>query len=456
MEETKFDTALVLGLGRSGRAAASLLLNEGVRVTGIDGTTNAEMEAVAVEMAARGADIRLDAVSVPDDSFDLCVVSPGVPPDSEWIASMRARHIPIVSELELGASRCSCPLLAVTGTNGKSTFAKLCGDILSAAAVPSIIAGNYGYPLCDAVSDGDKWAWIVVEVSSFQLEYVSTFRPKVAVLLNVQPDHLDRHGTLSHYRALKARLFSRQGEGDIAVVPCGEIESMVALSGGGPHWLTFGQSARADYRYRSGSIEGVEIEGGRISLEGSVFDNAILGQSAAAAVAALRHCGISTGSLADGFRVFEPLAHRMQPIAFTRGVRFIDDSKATNLAALRAGLEMAGDRVHLIAGGRLKEKDVESVKEVLVSCAKAVYVIGESSQIMENAWSGSVPCHGCGTLEFAVRKACREAVEGDVVLLSPGCASFDQFQNYEDRGNQFCRLVHLCIASQEAGEGESG
>jgi len=448
--------ALVLGLGRSGRAATNLLLREGSQVTAIDAAQTDELRTVVDELTALGADVQLSATSIPDGLFDLCVVSPGVPSDSEWIAEIRARRIPLISELELGASRAQCPLLAVTGTNGKSTFAKLCGDVLAAVAVPSIVAGNYGYPLCNAVDGSRELEWIVVEVSSFQLEHVSSFRPKVAVLLNVQPDHLDRHAGMEEYRGLKARLFSRQDDGDIAVVPCAEKERIAALSGGKPRWLTFGRSPGADYRYASGSVECAAIATGSVSVQGSTLDNAVMGDTAAAAVAALQHCGVPTDAMASGLCAFEPLAHRMQPIAVPGGIRFINDSKATNLAALRAGVEMAGDRIHLVAGGRLKEEGLESIKEVLVNHVKAVYVIGEASEKMVAAWSGAVACHECGQLDGAVRKACEGAIDGDVVLLSPGCASFDQFKNYEDRGNRFCHLVRLYTACQQAGEGESG
>lgn len=444
------DTALVLGLGRSGRAAANLLLNEGVQVTAIDGGRTDELRNVADEFAARGADVRLGVQALPAGSFDLCVTSPGVPSTSEWIAGVQSQGTRLISELELGASRARCPLLAVTGTNGKSTFAKLCGDALAAASMPAVVAGNYGYPLCDAVSGLDEFAWIVVEVSSFQLEHVSALRPRVAVLLNVEPDHLDRHADMSEYRALKARLFARQAEGDAAVVPWGEQERVASLSGGRPRWLTFGHMPQADYRYSEGVVRSVHDGEETVSVRGTLFDNGIMGNTAAAAAAALRRCGVEISTLERTFSSFEPLPHRMQTVAVSAGVRFINDSKATNLAALRAGLQTAGGRTHLIAGGRLKEGNLDSLKEVLVSRVKAAYVIGESCAAMVAAWSDAIDCHACGCLDEAVRSACERAVSGDIVLLSPGCASFDQFRNYEDRGNQFCRLVRLYTGCRQA------
>lgn len=453
--KAEYQTALVLGLGVSGEAAAELLLAEGACVTVVDADDRDELQDRAMGLREMGADVRLGAGALPDGPFAVCVTSPGIASASGWIRDIEARGTPVISELELGASRCASSLLAVTGTNGKSTFVKFCGSALEAAGIPAVVAGNYGYPLCRAVREVPDAAWVVAEVSSFQLEHAPLFHPRVGVLLNIQADHLDRHGTLAEYRRLKFSLFSRQGSSDVAIVPLEECSAVRAFSTGDPSWLTFGRLDDADYRYAGGRVEWCEGGAQSVSVRESFFDNDVSGVAAAAAVAALRRCGVDADRIESSFRSFRPLPHRMEPVAVVNGVRFVNDSKATNLAAMAAGVRMAGGPVHLIAGGILKESDLKSVKEVLVSCVKGVYLIGESLETMLEAWHDAVTCRACGRLDVALRDAGSTAERGDVVLLSPGCASFDQFVSYEDRGNQFIRLVRAHAADEEAGGGES-
>ena len=320
-----------------------------------------------------------------------------------------------------------------------------------------MLAGNYGPPICGAASKTRDLDWLVVEVSSFQLETVQEFRPRVGVLMNIQPDHLDRHGSMARYTDLKRQVFARMGRGDTAIVPddlltriAGSSARAAAATAGAstsreaPRWVTFGQSPAADYRYLQGqaSIRRGSAER-TLSVRSTMFDNEILGAAAAAAAAAIDACGLPWAALEAAMAHFEPLPHRMQEIARIRGICFVNDSKATNLAALGAALRMVGGNVRLIAGGRLKEKDLSPAKDLLAKKVRRAYLIGEAQKAMVAGWGGVVDCLGAGTLENAVRQAWRDAEAGDTVLLSPGCASFDQFRNFEHRGEEFARIVRM-------------
>ena len=443
--------ALVLGLGTSGRAAAELLLANGIDVTVIDGAAGTAAVERAAGLRTIGADVRLDVRECPVGDYDIGIVSPGIRVDAPWMRTLAERGVPVISELELGARFCSIPLLAVTGTNGKSTMVKLCGEALARAGRRVAVGGNYGTPLCELVMRQDPLDWLVVEVSSFQLETVDGFRPRVGVLLNVQPDHLDRHGSMDAYRTLKARLFARMRNGDTAVVLDADAVAAQAdvaawrsgFEGRGPDWVTFGRDS-ADVAFEDGWIRfGAGRERKALSIQGSVLDGPVTGLTVAAAVAALRGCGEDPACVAAAAATFEPLPHRTIRVATIRGVVFVDDSKGTNLAALCAGVKAATGPVRLIAGGQLKEKDLSWPKEVLAKQVVAIYLIGECSRDMWQAWHEVVPCRLCGDLNTAVRQAWTEAAAGDVVLLSPGCASFDQFRSYAHRGEEFVRIVRL-------------
>jgi UDP-N-acetylmuramoylalanine--D-glutamate ligase len=444
----RFRTALVLGLGQSGRAAARLLAAEGARVVAVDGAAGADLERAAARLEADGVRVILGCRKLPAAAVDVGVVSPGIPADAPWVRELEGRGIAVISELELAARRCRCPLLAVTGSSGKSTLVKLCSDALRTAGKRVVPAANYGRPLSDLVRASGKLDWVVAEVSSFQLEKVVTFRPRVGVFLNLHPNHLDRHRTMAEYARAKARLFSRMGAGDVAAVLDANARAVrrAASRRAGdapPRWVTFGLSEEADYHYSEGAVRfGAASSGGRgISVAGTMFANDVMGITAAAAVAAVAACGEDPACVAAAARRFAPLPHRMQEIGRVGGVRFVDDSKATTLSALAAGVQMTGGPVRLIAGGRLKERALSFVQQVLAKQVRTVYLIGEAADRLAEAWGGAVHCSRCGTLERATREAGREAEAGDTVLLSPGCASFDQFDGYEERGKRFARIV---------------
>ena len=432
--------ACVLGAGVSGIAAARLLAAHGGCVTLLDAAPEARLERARAALAGSGVHLRGGAGALPDEPYTLGIASPSIAPDHPWLRACAARNIPVAGEMELGYAFWRGRLLAVTGSKGKSSVVKLCADTLTAAGLEAVPAGNYGVPLSACVLDRPALPWAVVEVSSFQLEQVAAFRPDVAILLNLQADHLDRHGSMEAYARLKYRLFARQVAGDLALLPA-ELPVPPGTLPAGVAVQTFGVG-EADWRYRPGRIES-RVGGAPAALRfaGTWFDNPVLGEAAAAVAGALHACGLPPARIEAGLAAFQPLPHRMQRVAVRGGVVFIDDSKATSLAALAAALRMTREPVRLIAGGRLKEHDLGAVKELLAMRAKKVYLIGESTQALRDAWSPVVDCAACGDMQAAVAQAAREAEAGEAVLLSPGCASFDQFDGYAQRGDCFARLV---------------
>ncbi len=432
--------ALVLGLGRSGAAAARLLAGMGWRVTVVDRGAGTVAVPDGVRFVA-------NAVELPPGDFGLCVVSPGIDCQSAWVREMVARCKDVISELELGWHHCRCPVLAVTGTNGKSTLVKLLADLLTAGGLRSEPSGNYGIPLCESAGRSDALDWVVAEVSSFQLELVREFRPRIGIMLNLQPDHLGRHGSMARYGALKARQFRAMRTGDTALVYEADFEAMREAAGAcSPSWIKFGAGEDCAARFDAAlhEVRYLPADGGdevRVSLLDTGFDNPVTGLAAAAAVAAATLCGLDAPTIEAVIAGFVPLAHRMQPVATVAGVRYVNDSKATNLTSLQAALEMTSAPVRLIVGGQLKEKDLDFVKEVLKKRVESVYLIGEAALAFAAAWQDCVPCRQCGDLETAVMAARKDAKAGDMVLLSPGCASFDQFRSYADRGDQFREFV---------------
>jgi UDP-N-acetylmuramoylalanine--D-glutamate ligase len=414
----KYKKALVVGCGRSGRAAEALLRSEGCTVVSISQETTPEY---------RYEDLYFDP--------DVAVISPGFSLDHPWLAELIQRDIPIVSELELGWSRRSCPVVAVTGSNGKSTVVKWIAEALAHAGQSAVPCGNYGLPACAAAMLPYVPDWLVIEVSSFQLETVHEFRPDVGLLLNVLPNHLDRHKTMEVYRRLKLSLFDHMVPPDVAVIPEEMRPILGTANGTGSRlWKTFGTQVDADFRYADGRV-------GVIDLNGTRFANEILGPAAAAVAAVCAACGIPPEAVEASARAVEPLPHRMAPVAEIGGVHYIDDSKATNVAALCAALRMCPGTVHLIAGGRAKEKDFSLAKDLLAQRVSHLYLIGESSSAMRDAWGDAVWHVSCETLEQAVKAAQAQALPGETVLLSPACTSFDQFRDFNERGDCFAAAV---------------
>ena len=433
-------SALVLGLGSSGEAAARLLLKQGARVAIVDAVSGAAVEAKARALREAGCGVQIGTRELPGGDFDLAVLSPGVSINDPWVDALRQRGIKIISELELGWLACRSRVMAVTGSNGKSTLVKLCREALETNGFTAKAGGNYGIPLSALACLEPAPDWVVVEVSSFQLEAVEQFVPDVGILLNLNPNHLDRHGDMETYADMKARLFTRMTAAQAAVIPESIMARVREAIPGSARVSTFGLSAGAMFRYGDGAISGSGLDR-PVPVAGTIFDNEVMGVTAAACVAALAGAGVPTQGVTLAAQGFERLPHRMQTVASVRGVTFVNDSKATNLAAMSAGLRMATGPVRLIAGGLLKETTLDSVKKVLANRVRGVYIIGEYSAVMASAWQDTVSCVVCQTLKEAVERAWQEAKVGEIILLSPGCASFDQFRSFEDRGEQFCNIV---------------
>lgn len=440
---TTTPSALVLGLGRSGCAAAELLRARGYAVTAVDRVPAPRLGERIAALQEQGVKLHAGCVELPGGTFDLGVVSPGIPADSTWLREARARCGEVLPELELGWRLAGARTVAVTGSNGKSTCVKLCAEMLRGGGIDAVPAGNYGTPVCELVHTGAACDTLVLELSTFQLETCVRFAPDVAVLLNVLPNHLDRHGSMDHYRALKLRLFRDLPAGATGVAPVDLLDAArsTAVAGDDVQWQAVGmEPGSGHWHWRDGVVHGPTGEAW-CRVSGTHFDNPVLGGAAAAVAAVARAFHVAPTALERAARAFEPLPHRMQTVAVHRGVRIVDDSKATNLAALAAALRMTPGPVRLIAGGILKEGDLAAIKNLLATAVSAAYVVGEAMPTLVEAWGDVVPVHACGTLAQAVQGAWDDARPGEVILLSPACASFDQFSGYEDRGRAFQALV---------------
>ena len=434
-----FCKALVCGLGASGEAAARLLQAEGAVVTALDSNDSSPLHETARRLDAEGVRVLLGMAEIPAGDFDVAIMSPSVPLNSPWALELQRRGIPLLSEVELGWSRHHGKTMAVTGTNGKSTCVKWLAEALQAAGLRAAPAGNYGPPVTRIVREQPDLDWLVLEVSTFQLETCQSFRPDIGILLNIFPNHLDRHGDMATYAELKARLFANTLRTDLCLVLSTLMDSVRHQSGGLGRWETFGLDEKSDWRFYAGQIWHA---GRRVAdLRGTHFDNKILGQAGAAVVAALTAVGPGAAAVVQAARAFQPLPYRLQLVAESNGVRYVNDSKATNLTALAAALTMMSGRVRLIAGGLPKEKNLGNIKDLLAQKVETVYLIGRAAPAMAEAWSRVVPCQMCGTLAAAVEQAAADARAGETVLLSPACASFDQFKNFEERGDLFAELV---------------
>lgn len=451
----------VLGLGASGEAAARLLLDEGRSVLAIDSGAGDALERRAAELRAQGADVRLSLAELPRSELAMAVASPGVPPDSRLRIDCVERGIPLVSEIEMAWSRIEAPTIAVTGSNGKSSLVKCIAAGLGLAGCSVGLGGNYGVPASELARRRNEFDWLVLELSSFQLETIIDFRPDISVLLNIFPNHLDRHGDMLGYRALKERIFANCGSEDRCIFPA-ELQPPPELGAGNPRWTTFGDRAPADWIYTAGRVDcAVDPQQrwhrGNVSVDkaisasepaeisGSYFDNRILGKAAAAALAVCDAAGIDACFAIEALRSFEPLPHRVRTVAELDGVSYIDDSKATNLAAMCAAIEMVAAPIRLIAVGRGKGEDLHLALPLLRSSVVKAYLIGENAEKMREIWSQTLDCELCVDLKTAVSRAREESSAGDAVLLSPACASFDQFTDFAQRGDFFINYINSLV-----------
>ncbi len=431
---------LVVGLARSGTAAALALRARGEEVIGCDAGAPGDprLDEAARRLSAAGVEVHLDASG---DALaaraGTLIKSPGVPPSAPLVRAARGRGIPVVGELELAWRLLENEFVAVTGTNGKTTTTEWIGHIHREAAQPVAVAGNVGTAASSLVGAVDPDATIVCEASSFQLEDSDAFAPEAAVLLNLAPDHLDRHGSFDEYVAAKLRIFAHQGNDDLAVAP---IDLDVEDLGGCARRVPFGSAPGAELADRAGYLwwdEEPLIAVDRIALPG--LHNR---QNAMAAAAVCLARGIEPAAVVAGLESFAGVAHRLERFAVQGGVDWVNDSKATNVASTIVALGAYPVGVHLIAGGRGKGQDFTPLAPLVAQRCKAVYLIGEAAPELAAALApAGVVLHEVGDLERAVSAARATATPGDVVLLSPACASYDQYRDFEARGEHFRTLV---------------
>ncbi|NDI16872.1 MAG: UDP-N-acetylmuramoyl-L-alanine--D-glutamate ligase [Verrucomicrobia bacterium] len=426
---------IVVGMGRSGVAAGEWLLGEKAEVTMFDESTDSAVAEVGLRMRARGAEVITGQKSVVGRSFDRAILSPGISPDRPMVLELKAAGVPMLGELELGAQACLCPVVAVTGTNGKSTTTELITQILQAAGKRAVACGNYGKPLCEVALLSRELDWAVAEVSSFQLETIDTFRPRIAVYLNLTPDHLDRYPTLEAYAAAKARIFENQKAEDVAVIRKG----MVFPKRQGRTMVFTSEARGADYTLQEGWLcaQGDKV----MRQDGTKLRGAHNAENLLAALAVADAMEVSREVVKKVFANYQALPHRCEVVAVRAGVTWINDSKATNLDAMEQAVMGMDGPVILIAGGKDKGFDVATSRPVLEGKVRAVLLLGEMAEKMEKAWSGGTPCRRVKDLGEAVQRAAEMAREGESVLLSPGCSSYDQFKNFEERGEKYRQCV---------------
>ena len=445
MLELSQKNTMVVGLGESGLAVVRFLTARGALVRVNDQRDLAALGAAAAEAEALGAELVLGGH--PESAFenlDLIVVSPGVPPLAQLEEAER-RGAQVVSEVELASRFLDAPIVAITGTNGKSTVTTLIGEMCNYLGRPVFVGGNLGRPMIEAAGTdaGGEGGLVVVELSSFQLERVSEMRAHVALLLNVSADHLDRYPSFEAYAAAKARIFERQGAEDFAILPADSPDLRELIEDGGTVVLFGG---------RNGEVRVVNevLTDTQSPLRVPIAELGIRGlhnvANACAAALAARLLGVRDSDIASVLREFKGLAHRMQYVSSVGGVEYIDDSKATNVGAAVASIDgLAGSKgkIVLIAGGVDKGGSYEPLRQRMMEYGRALVVLGEAAPLLERAFADSpLELRHAQSMAEAVHSASAVAVSGDVVLLAPACSSFDMFRSYAERGDQFQSAVH--------------
>jgi len=440
--DVKDKRVLVVGLGKSGVASALFLKDRGALVTVSDTKSPDQLgeeipllldHGIAVETGGHG-----------ERTFrgqDLIVVSPGVPVDAPTLVQARASGEPVIGEIELAAQYLPGPIVAITGSNGKTTTTSLAGDIITAGGFPTLVGGNIGTPAISLVERATSETVVVLEISSFQLETIQTFRPKVAVVLNITPDHLDRHRTFQTYVDAKARIFENQQPSDYAVL--NEDDPTCLTLGDRTYAQVFWFSRKKEVKrgaylrdgqilFRDGTGQRQIMPVSEISLKGAHNVENVL-----AAICTGALMGVPPDQIRTAVRDFKAVEHRLEYVATIKGVEYYDDSKATNVDATIKALESFPANIHLILGGKDKGSDYTVLNDLLRQRVKRVYTIGAAAEKIESHIKGAAEIVHAETLDNAIRRASAVAQPGDIVLLAPACASFDQFQSYNHRGRVF-------------------
>jgi UDP-N-acetylmuramoylalanine--D-glutamate ligase len=445
--ELKDKRVLVVGLGKSGVASALFLKDRGARVTVSDTKSPDQLRDEIPILLDHG--ITVETGGHGERTFrgqDLIVVSPGVPVDAPPLMQARAAGEPVIGEIELAAQNLLGPIVAITGSNGKTTTTTLAGEILAAGGLPVAVGGNIGTPAISLVAAASRETVTVLEVSSFQLETIQTFRPKVAVILNITPDHLDRHRTFQTYVDAKARIFENQQPDDFAVLneddpTCRTLRDRTRAE---VFWFSRKQEVQNGAWVRDGKILFRDASGQReimlvneIPLKGAHnVENVLAGVCAGALM------GCEPARIRKAIQEFKAVEHRLEYVATIKGVEYFNDSKATNVDATIKALESFPKNIHLILGGKDKGSDYTVLSDLLRERVKRVYTIGAAAEKIESQIKGAAEIVHAETLDNAIRRAAAVAQSGDIVLLAPACASFDQFQSYNHRGRVFKEVVH--------------
>jgi len=438
--------AAVLGVGKTGLATARFLAGRGVRMA----ITDAKPQSVWGEAWGTLENLPAEWTAAPYGpevlaGTDLVVPSPGIPPANPILIEAVRRGIPVLSELELASRFITTPIIAITGTNGKTTVTSLTGEMLQTAGRKVWIGGNIGTPLIGYADLPQHADWAVVEVSSFQLQWAQTFHPRIAVLLNITADHIDYHGSFSAYREVKERIFSRQTARDLAILNGDEKESVT---------LCTNLKARTEFFRSSGPVEsGIFLSGQKFvrPLHGGKTEEYPLEmvrlpgrhncENVMAAILSARACGCEPPAIIRAVNGFRGIAHRIEYAGEKNGIHFYDDSKGTNVGAVMRALESFPQPVILLLGGRDKESDFQELVPWIRRGVKEMVLFGEAAEKINGVVGVVVPTTLAPTLKEAVGKAYRSATPGDIVLLSPGCASFDEFKDYRERGDRFQEWV---------------
>jgi UDP-N-acetylmuramoylalanine--D-glutamate ligase len=445
---------VVVGMAKTGVAAAEFLVQQGAAVTVSEIKTEDALGDSPQQLRSLGAEVEV-GVHAPETflSADVIVLSPGVDPATPPLEQARAKGIPFVSEVELASWFLKPRLIAVTGTNGKSTTTALIGHILSGWGKRVFVGGNIGTPLTEYLLHEEEADYIVAEISSFQLEAISSFKPWIALLLNLGEDHLDRHPTLSSYAAIKARIFLNQGAEDWAVVNNDDAIVRSLTPQIKARILPFGRKGNGETGVwledaRTVLCRGVGKEE-RFSLERVKIRGMHNRENIMAAIGAATICGMPPTEIQQSLDSFEGLEHRLEWVGRWNGVNVYNDSKATNVASTLTALMSLDEPIILLAGGRDKGGDYSLLREPLKERVKALILMGEAREKMQGAFQDLLPCHLVGGMEEGIRVARSLARAGDAILLSPACSSFDMFTDYEDRGRTFKKIV-LKLAEEEA------
>jgi UDP-N-acetylmuramoylalanine--D-glutamate ligase len=435
---------LVVGLARTGVALCRFLVEHGARVTVTDQAPPSDLAEPRRDIQGLGLTEDLGVAQPSWQGFDAIVLSPGVPPELPWLMAARAAGLPVVGELEVAAPFIRRPLLAVSGTNGKTTTTTLLGELLTASGLKALVGGNIGTPVVALLGEQEGADFLVLEVSSFQLDTTSHFHPQAAALLNITPDHLDRYADYDAYIASKASLFQRQGADDLMVLNADD-PAVAALNRGISRVYFFSATRPlATGAWLANDALKVRLAGGReeifplahIQLQGKHNLENIM-----AALLLALDAGADANACREVLAAFRGLPHRLEFVAGLKGVSFYDDSKGTNVGAVATSLAHFDRPVILIAGGRDKDSDFSLLNDLIAARVKALLLIGETRERLAQVWRGLAPVYLADDMAAAVARAWELSRPGEVVLLSPACASFDMYKDYAQRGRDFQNLV---------------